>query len=775
MTVSVARASLVLLIAAFLVATPGPLDATQVKVFQVQSQKAFLAGTFEGASVDPTGRLRLADRAERVTAVDEPFLLSAAAHPDGWVVGTGNDGKVLLVTRSGEVRELLAAPEGQVFAVLADGDGTVWAGVSPGGKVYRIPGDGGTQSTPGGGLWFETGETYVWDLARAADGALLVATGTSGKLFRVTGRERTQGEGEVLYDSDDTHVRTLLVDSRGGVVLGTAGEGLIVRLAADGTVRTLHDAASPEVVALAEGPGGAVYAAVIASEASQVDLSGAEGEKKPGKGNGAAAHRGGSGQSGPPEGAGEVQVTGGAVSVGSRPAGFSGKRAEILSISPDGLVETVGGFDDETVFDLLWARDRLWVATGLEGKLYSFDGEQMVLEQDLDERQIVGLVPDSPGPAFATTNAPALYRLADARRPTGIYTSAALDAGGVARFGTLRWWGDLPAGSRLELSARSGLSAEPDATWSSWTPPRAPSANGELSLEGLPRGRYVQWRLTLTAASGRGGNGGNSSKNGAGPRVDGVELSYRQSNLRPAVESFEAMAPGEILVPAGFNPTLQVFEPVSPTREGIFTTLKKASPTREVPTKTLWKKGYRTFRWKAADPNGDEIVYALELRPLYAEGAAGHWSEGDWLPVAEELTDDHYGFDSTALPDGVYRFRLVASDEAANAPGEGLVEEQISEPVVIDHSPPTLVEASRRGGVVRVVIEDGDNPLRSAELSVDAGEWRPATAEDGLLDARREVLDLSLPEGSGERLHLLLLRVTDAAYNVVTFDLSDRL
>ena len=65
----------------------------------------------------------------------------------------------------------------------------------------------------------------------------------------------------------------------------------------------------------------------------------------------------------------------------------------MLSISPAGVVESVWTFDDETVFDLLWDRDRLWVGTGLEGKLYSFDGEQMVLEKDLDERQVVALLP----------------------------------------------------------------------------------------------------------------------------------------------------------------------------------------------------------------------------------------------------------------------------------------------------------------------------------------------------------------------------------------------
>src|SRR4029079_6371366 len=112
---------------------------TQVKIFQAQSQAAFLAGTLEGVSVDSLGRMQLAPRVERVASLAEPFLLSAAVHPDGWVVGTGNAGKVLKVDRKGVVSELFAAPEPEVFAVWADPDGTVYAGTSPNGKVYRIP------------------------------------------------------------------------------------------------------------------------------------------------------------------------------------------------------------------------------------------------------------------------------------------------------------------------------------------------------------------------------------------------------------------------------------------------------------------------------------------------------------------------------------------------------------------------------------------------------------------------------------------------------------
>lgn len=721
-----------------LLLAPGAARATEVKAFQLQSQEAFLSGTLEGISVDPLGRLELADRAERVTTLSEPFLLSAAPHPEGWVVGTGNEGKVLLVAPEGEVTELFAASEGQVFAVLADDEGAVWAGASPGGKVYRIP--------PGGGeaeLWFETGETYVWDLAWDPEGRLLAATGTSGKLFRVAGR----GDGEVLYDSGDTHARSLAVLPDGRVLLGTAGEGLILRVAPDGSARTLYDAAQPEVVAFAPRPGGSLYAAVIASEASAVDLA-APGQSEAAKTGGEAK---------PAEG--EVSVEVGAVAAGSRPKGFSGKRAQVLSISPAGVVESVWGFDDETIFDLLFHRGRLWVATGLEGKLYSFDGERMVLEKDLDERQVVALLPagaSSGGPAFATTNAPALYRLSAAKERTGTYTSAALDAGAVARFGTLRWRGERPRGADLAFSFRSGVSSEPDKTWSDWTAAREPSGAGEVVLTGVPNGRYVQWRAALSA-------GGREE---ASPRIDAVELTYRQENLRPKVASFDVLDPGEVLVPAGFNPTQQVFEPTNPTREGIFTTLQASQGPGEGRTKTLWKKGHRTFRWSVEDPNGDELSYDLHFRPDQGAGEAA------WMPVAEDLEEDHYGFDATVLPDGVYRFRLTASDAADNPPGEGQAGDRLSGPVVIDHSPPALVEAEARAGNpgrhLRVVLEDAWNPLRTAEVSVDAAEWQAAPAADGLLDGRREVLELEVPEDA----RLVLLRVTDAAHNVTTFDLS---
>lgn len=731
-----------------------PAFGTQVRIFQAQSQAAFLSGTLEGVSVDSLGRIELAPRVDRVASISEPFLLAAAAHPEGWVVGTGNAGKVLKVDRKGGVTELFTAPEPEVFAVWVDPDGTVFAGTSPRGKVYRIPPGKSAGKNPKGEIFFDPGETYIWALARSSEGGLLVGTGTQGKLFRVDGK----GKGEVLYDSDDTHVRAVEPMPGGDALVGTAGEGLILRISRDGKARTLHDAEGPEVVSLTVAPDGTSYAAVIASEASLVD------QAKDLAAAAAAAEAGAKAAGSQPQ----VSVT--VEQVDQPPAAAAGAgrrtgaaRSEVLSITPAGVVESLWTFADDTVYDLVWSGERLWAATGLEGKLYRWADQQMILEKDVDERQIVAVMPGDPGPVFATTNAAALFRVTADTERSGTYTSPALDAEQVARFGTFSWKGD----GSIRFSFRSGVSAEPDRTWSSWTEPREGT---EISLADVPRGRYVQFRAELRAGNDR---------SGGSPRIYETELSYRQENLSPKIGGLTALEPGQILVPANFNPSNQVYEPAHPNREGIFNSLTAAAEDDGGGgggrSKILWKLGYQTLRWSAADPNGDDLVYDLSFRPAEGvEGKQGKEKEGEWLKVVEDLKEGHYSFDALSLPDGIYRFRLRASDLPSNDPEAALVAERVSDPVVVDHTPPKLVRTELirsdkdKGGAFKVTVQDAASPIREAVYSVNAEEWKPVRANDGLLDGRTEILLIE----AGKPGDLALLRVTDAAQNVVTFNLT---
>lgn len=721
------RAAVGAALGALLVA--GVAGAAPVRLFRAQSADTFSKGESEAVAVDAAGVLALAPAAEKIAALDEPFAFAFARHGEGWAVGTGSDGRVLAIDAKGGTTTLLDAEEPEIFALASIG-GALYAGSSPGGKVYRIASGG--SGAPSSAVWFDPPETYVWAIAPAPDGTFWVATGAPGRLYRVS----AEGKGEKVWEGA-THVRSLLPLANGDLLFGTAGDGRLLRWRA-GAVRTLHDSELTEVAALAAGEDGAVWIALLASESSFVDLSprsaaAAEGdESKPAV----------------------APVDDG--SAGSRPSGAVGPRSELIRLLPNGGIEGVWRSDDETLFALLPDGDGVWAATGLEGRLYRITGGAEAgrarVERKFESRQLVGLAPGAHGPVVLATNGAALWRLVERREAKGTYTSPVLDAGQVATFGVFRWEGLEPAGAHVRVSFRSGFAAEPDATWSEWSAPR----EGREVPVGVERARFVQYRLELSGGSGTGDAG-------ASPRVASTELSYRQENLRPVIALFAAMDPGQIQVPSGFNAADQLYEPASPNREGIFDTLK-ATPPRGDRLRTLWRKGWLTLRWDAADPNGDPLEHRLEVR---AEG-----SPGGWLEIAREIEESSWAFDATALPDGVYRFRLTTTDapgnEAAAAAGGALEARRESEPVTIDQSAPELVATERSGATIEARVEDAWSPLRSAEISVDGAAWRPARVRDGLLDGRSETLESPLP-AKGAR--MILLRVVDAAFNVRTFDL----
>lgn len=691
-------------------------EASEVRFFTMNTREAFLDGEFEGVSVDSLGTLELAHRVARVGEVEEPFVFTAVPHPDGWVLGTGNAGRVILVDRRGQATVLLEVEDPTVFAVAVDSSGAVYAGTSPGGIVYRVA-EGASE------VFYETGETYVWSMAFDETGTLWVATGTEGRLHRV-GRD---GTGEVALDADDVHLRSLEVVPGGGLLLGTSGEGRILRLGAAGRARTLYDSELLEIVDIERGANGNCFAAAVAAQAGMMDFG------RP-VGNGQAG-----------DGAVSVSVVEQGTTPGAPSNGTSGPRSRVLRFPcVGGVMETVWSFQEETAFDLLWFDDRLWIGTGEEGKLYSLRDGYVVLEKDVDERQIVAVMEDDNGPALATTNAAALYRVLAEAEQEGTYTSPSLDAGQIADFGVLYWRGARPEKSDVRFAFRSGMSGEPDATWSDWSEFRG---GQEVALDAVPPGRFLQFRAQLASAS-------------PSPTISEITVSYRQKNLAPRITTLEVLEAGQVLVPANFNPASQVYEPVTPNRDGIFTSLAPERERDNQRLKPLWKRGFRTVQWESEDPNGDPLRYRLDFRHEAAED--------QWFEMTDALEEAYFSFDSTVLPDGVYRFRVTASDRDGNGNGTALEAERVSGPITVDHTAPVLEHSRREGDRVQVEIRDALNALHRAEYSLDGREWKSIAPQDGLLDGRSESFVLPITDGA----RLVLFRVMDSFFNLRTFDLS---
>jgi hypothetical protein len=689
----------------------GSTGATEVRFFRQQSTADFIDGEFDGVALDAEGALRPALHFERLAELAEPFIFSARARADGWVLGTGSAGRVLGVTAEGAVASLWAAPEPEIFALWVDPDGTTYVGSSPKGKVYVLGPEGGEEV-------FDPEESYIWALARAPWGDLLVATGDGARLYGLA----PDGSSRLIFESSEAHLRSLhpLADS---VLIGTAGEGLILSVDASGQVRTLYDADQAEITAFIDDGEGGWYAAAVEGEASLTKRAAESASESKASGDESQVSV-------------EVEASAGKVTTDDRSAIIHGD---------GGAVRVVTTLDEETVYSLAWVDGRLWVGTGVEGNVYSLSEQRLTLETSLDDRQVVGLFADA-RPVLVTTNGAAVHRAAAAPTGAGTYVSKVLDAGAAARFGTLTWRGEATRRGAIEFSVRSGSSSKPDATWSPWSEPAAADA---LDIAAAPPGRFLQWRVELSPPA------------GPAARISSVIVSYRQLNTTPTIKAFTALEPGQVLVPSSFNPGDQIYEPAHPDRSGIFTTLEPSAAANGGRLKTLWRHGYLTLKWEAVDANEDELGYSLGFR---AEGGSE-----DFIAMAESVEEDYYSFDATVLPDGVYRFRLEASDRSENSPDEALAATRISEPIVVDHSPPVVLARTSQTTSIRVTIADDLSPIRSAEISVDGSAWEEAVTEDGLLDGQQESLLVDQPPTA----RLLLLRLTDAAFNVATYNLLE--
>ncbi len=709
------------------VAFAGPAAGTSARIWVTDSASDFSSGVAHGVSGIPSGGLELSRRADRISGLSEATIFCAAEDRAGVLyAGTGDEGK-LFRQEPGQPAKLLARlPEKEVTSLLVGTDGTIYAATSPRGKVYRLVGEKSS-------VYFDPGAQYIWALAADAHGVLYVGTGSPGKIYRVSGA----GQGKELYDSQDEHVRCLALDGRGRLWAGTAGKGLVLRVGADGSAETVYDSQKAEISALAFGPGGVLWAAAGSArtapspaEPPRTPLPGPSKEKKPEAAPGGA------------EPGGTVTVTvSTSLSPVPPPQGPRGSEsAELVEISEDDSAEVVWSSSDEMLYSLLFEpkRDELLLATGPKGRVYLYRGREAALAQTFDEKSVVALLPDA-----AVCDSPAAgYRLEPSAR--GDFVSAVKDTGRISRFGAFRFAGSGSSRGEIRFSFRSGNSSVPDPTWSPWSPP---AEGGKISDVAAPPARYLQWKAVLEAES-----------RAASPRLLRVECAYQNRNSSPEVESITAVPTN----PPEMSPGAPPSAPESAEPESIFTGLEeKAGPASAARAR---KRGYLTVAWKAADPEGDEMVYDVDFRP---EGS------GAWVSLRRDWKVPSLTFDSRLLPDGHYRFRVTASDRPSN-PDDPKASSKVSDEVLIDNTPPAIevVSASREKGVpvVRLRVRDASSPLAGVEWSVNALRWTRAAAEDGMTDSPEESYRISLrPEDRGA---YLLIRATDAAGNAASKSLT---
>ena len=722
-------------------------------------------GTAAGVAIRGMGGLELSPTFKSLYATPSTYIWAMAVDEGGNVyVATGAPARVYRITPEGRATIIFEPKELQVQALRTGPGGAIYAATAPDGKVYKIEHKAGAKSQPApdssqasvsdkdkdkdkdaakpsvdpswsSSVYFEPGTKYIWDLALDKGGNLYVATGDRGEIYRVT----PKGEHAVFFQSDETHIRVLVFDGQDNLIAGSDGSGLIYRIPPKGEAFVLYSAPKKEITALALDGEGNIYAAAV-------------GEKR---------SAGGTGSSGT---ASTLTMPSSALSIGSAPqvpgmtittspgtpplagpfpfpGGGAASGSDVYRIAPDGSPARVWTSHEDIVYSLAFdSQARLLAGTGNRGHIFAITGQDDFSDLLKAPASQVTAFAKAPGGGLyaATSNLGKVFVLGPGPEAEGTYQSDVFDARIFSRWGRA----DFRGAGNVELYARSGNVDNPDRNWSAWKKIELSSTDTSKSGEtGIPAARYAQWKAVLH--TGR-----------TAPGVDSVALNYLPKNAAPEIDDL----------------TVQVGVKYLPAPKSLGISLGSdsigSSGTHyDAPPPSSHDRDSIGVKWSAHDDNDDQLIYSLYYR---GDG------ETQWLLLKDNLTDKAYSFDASLLPDGGYTVKVVASDAPSHSPGEALTASKESRRFEVDTTPPRIenLTASVEGGQIHVTFRAGDgfSPLKRAEYSVDAGDWKYVEPVGHLSDAKTESYDFKIAPDTGKdggvSEHVVVVRVYDRYDNM---------
>ncbi|MBN9657847.1 MAG: hypothetical protein J0H49_06690 [Acidobacteria bacterium] len=702
----------------------------------------FIKGRFQGISLTRDGRLTLAPSLDTLASTGEAGIWSVIAAPDGTIYfSTGHRGRVYQVKPGGQPTVVWASQQPEVFALALDSQGRLYAGSSPDGRIYRIEGGKATE-------FFNPRSKYIWGLAAGPDGAVYAATGDQGQVWRVT----PDGKGSVWYETGQTHVTSLAIDPNGRVLAGTEPNGILFRIEAKDKAFVLYDSSLPEIRSIVLAPDGSIYVAALGGALAQKQAQAAAAAATSQQPQGVVTStitvtsdaQAGVDIKPKPEAAKPPAATGAETPPTPPPVDVAGvEKAALYRIAPDNMVETVWSSKEENVFDLVLKDGDPVFSTDQRGRIYRLSQDlKATLLLETHESETTRLLPTAQGIVAATSNQARLYRLSNQPTSKGIYESPVHDAGNVARWGRMDWRMDNSAG-KMSFRTRAGNSARPDRTWSEWSEPVSDLAKALVSS---PNARYIQWQAEFQPV------------NGQSPLLDSVSVSYQPQNGRPVVRSVQVTPQwvASAQKTAAAAPQTPVSYSITVTDSGD----SGAATSSGTPTQNISRSGTPQLfiAWQADDPDGDKLIYSLWYR---AE------DEQTWKLLKSEISDNTYMQETEIFADGRYFFRVLASDRLANSPASAREGELVSQPVLIDQTPPSVSMGTPRvnGNQIEIDVDatDAHSPVRRGEFSFDGSAWKLMDAADGIADSKQERFIVRFNAISGE--HSVVVRVFDSAGN----------
>jgi sugar lactone lactonase YvrE len=713
----------------------GVLLAGQTRTWSQGEFADFEKGIVKNLSLRSDGQLTLAPLSREVFDTSSAYLWALAQDSKGNLyAGGGNGAKLYRIPPDGKGKLLADLDALEIHAIAVDAKDRVYAATSPDGKVYRIGGGGKPE------VFYDPKSKYIWALAFDSQGDLLVATGDPGEIHRVA----PDGKGRVFFKSGETHVRSMTMDSSGNAIVGTEPGGLVIRVSRGGEGFVLYQTPKREVTAVAVARDGAIYAAAVGAKQAVLPAP-ASALVAPAPAMATVAVN--------PPGTPAANVVRPAAqppaSLGT-PAGVSGG-SEVYRIEPNGNPRRIWNHAQDVVYAIAFdGADRAVLGTGNKGNVYRIESPTLwTALVTVPATQVTAFLAGREGRLYAATgNTGKVYEIGPGVEREGTIESDVFDAGMYCLWGRLSFEAKLN-GAEVSIATRSGNLDQPQKNWSAFSAPITEPKGGRV---GSPAARFVQWKATLSADSA-----------GHSPELESVDLAYLPKNVEPRIEEIE-MTPPNYKFPAPVTPLLSTQQTLNLPPLGRRPAGGPATISFDTTTSTpamQFAKGYVGARWLASDPNGDSLIYTVEIR-----GA----SETEWKLLKDRVAEKYISWDSTAFPDGEYRLRVTASDAPGNPPSEALTARLESDAFWIDNTPPKItgLAAARTGGKLEVRWHAADalNNVTKAEYSLDGGEWAVVAPVTKLSDSLELDYDLTIDAGPGE--HTIAVRVQDEYENLAS-------
>jgi len=720
-------------IAPIVCAVTACLYGGQTRTWSQNEYTEFQKGAIKNLSLRSDGVLTLAPRWKEFYDSSAMYLWSLARDSKGNLyTGGGTGAKLSRIAPDGKGKVLAELDALEIHAIAIDSKDRIYVGTAPDGKVYRVTANGKAE------VYYDPKSKYIWALALDRQDNLYVATGDPGEIHRVT----PAGAGSVFFRSEETHVRSLAIDSAGNVIAGTAPGGLVLRVSPAGEGFVLYQMAKQEVTAVAVAADGAIYAAGVGTR--QATPQPQQPPQTPAPAPAQLTLNAGGAQVAQRQAAPLAALT-------TMPLGVSGG-SDVYRIDPNGGPRRMWTNPQEVVYAIaVDSAGRALLGSGNRGSIYRIESPSVYTALlNVPATQVTAFQAGADGRVYAAAgNVGKVYEIDAAPEQQGTIESDVFDAAMHTQWGRLSFEGKL-SGGQIAIQTRSGNLDRPQMNWSPWSAPVSDPKGGAVAS---PASRFVQWRATLTAAG------------GVSPELNSVSLAYLPKNVEPRLERLEITG-ANYRFPAPSSPIATQTLNLSPltlpqqNRQQARNDLTNTQP--EIPATNTpamqYAKGALGARWMAADPNGDTLVYSVEIRGV---------NETEWKPLKEKVTEKYYSWDSTAFPDGEYRLRINASDAPSNPPGEALTARLESEPFLIDNTPPKItgLAVTRNGAKLEVRWHAADalNNVAKAEYSLDGGDWTVVAPITGISDSPELDYRLNIDAAPGE--HTIAVRVEDTYDN----------